>query len=43
MSQVAYVEVLEITVLGHLKKYDDGHHFAHRHMASALTLACAIG
>ncbi len=43
MSQIADVEVLEITVVRHLKKYDDGHHFAHRHTASALTLACTIG
>lgn len=30
MSEIADVEVFEITVVRHLKKYDDGHHFAHR-------------
>ena len=43
MSQIADLEVLEITVVRYLKKYDDGHHFAQCHTASALTLACVIG
>lgn len=42
-TEIADVDVLEITMVGYLKKYDDGHHFAHRNTASALTLACTIG